>query len=706
MAAAAPQPPQGPSSYRQYYGDNAKDPHGGDYGPLLSAFRAEDNPANAGALFASVLGSDPHHSSAFITVREEGGDCFFQLIHAVAKYPSIIGLPTPWDGKAYATTGDVVEGMTTVVQLPETAFEFSHAGLYENVPATVQRARELLVDNPDEPFVGPFADEDAQIRAIRTRTYFPLPHRYVPRILSRRLSVRDGFLDLTAAIEANGDDGPCSGLMEWLLLAITRSGANGSPNLVSAHPIVPLADESLLKHRKKVVVGHLPGLTTAGGPTAPVLTGLVGDLVQEQRQAREEAQARATLAAAPKSVAKALGAEVASTLLSVCQVASEDDLPAVWRQLAAAGKKDRQALEQALLQKARDLRMAEVAPVATPDLVKRVIGLQWAGMGIDDLSEGIQPFSVVLPDYVGSNAGVEAQRLAEAYDIMATTGTTTTLQDAQVMKTGKAIIPVDFSEARAHLVATMLLWSVLVGEEHPFVLAYGRFLRTYTGREYSFQNRLRGLGTSAPPAALFLRYVQLRTVTYWRAALNYRELPSAPNFLDLLDKVEMQDRSWIPNLPTKYWKPVMKPKDAGHWAGSISFPPGLDESSISTGGSRGTMSSLGQSTGTGSSGQSTGTGASGQSKEERTPQQPATNPAINAIFAPFAEKIRRMTFREAMAKGGGVPTVERQGKTVSMCLSYHLGGKCWSGCGRRDDHAAHTAEEDARLQAWCQTAYA
>jgi hypothetical protein len=68
-----------------------------------------------------------------------------------------------------------------------------------------------------------------------------------------------------------------------------------------------------------------------------------------------------------------------------------------------------------MLSKARDINMAEVAPVATLDLVKKVIGfLQWHGLNADDLSEGIQPFSIVLHDYVGSEAGVEAQRLAEA----------------------------------------------------------------------------------------------------------------------------------------------------------------------------------------------------------------------------------------------------------------------------------------------------
>ncbi|MBV5276518.1 hypothetical protein JZU56_01370, partial [bacterium] len=122
------------------------------------------------------------------------------------------------------------------------------------------------------------------------------------------------------------------------------------------------------------------------------LADAVSLMVTEQRLARTEAQVRAEHDRAPKTVAKAIGQESTTTLMALCQVGSEADLPKFWNDLAAAGKRDRQALEQAMLSKARDINMAEVAPVATPDLVKKVIGLQWHGLNADDLSEGIQPF--------------------------------------------------------------------------------------------------------------------------------------------------------------------------------------------------------------------------------------------------------------------------------------------------------------------------
>jgi len=317
-------------------------------------------------------------------------------------------------------------------------------------------------------------------------------------------------------------------------------------------------------------------------------------------------------------------------------------------------------------------------------------------MSSDDLGEGIQPFSIVLPDYAHSDVGLEAQRLTQTYDIIAD-GTTTTLQDASVVKTTKVNIPVEFSKAWAHLVALKFVWSVLLGDQHPFVHSYGEFLRTYSRREYSYQTRLRGLGTAAPPAPLLLCYVQLQTVTYWRQALSYCRLPPPPNFLKVLDKIEMQDHSWLPQLPYKYWKPLLKPTSGdnlGSTISSLTFP--------STGSSSGGTSSSRGSDRPGTR----GTGSSGPGNDTAPAWVPAQNPGVNAIFDPFKERIQSMAIKDAMAKGGAPPTIERDGKRSPMCLSYQLKGLCWSGCRHSDNHGTHSADKDNALLNWCQATYA
>jgi hypothetical protein len=236
----------------------------------------------------------------------------------------------------------------------------------------------------------------------------------------------------------------------------------------------------------------------------------------------------------------------------------------------------------------------------------------------------------------------------------------------------------------------MILWAVILGDDHPFTLAYGSFLQSYSAREYSYQTRLKALDTSAPLPALLLRYVQLRMVTYWRKAVNYRSLPPPPNFEEVLDKLEMHDRNWIPQLPYKYWKPLVKPIPDGSLSGSTTVS-GLTAASTSRGSG-------------GGGGITSGPSGSGKSLD-RSKQTPAKSPAVAACFAPYTEHIQATTIKAAMTKGGTPPTVERNGRAQPVCLSYHLKGECWSGCARADDHGPHTQEEDNALLNWCQAAY-
>lgn len=706
-APAGPTAPTGPRNYSEFYGHEERDPYAGDYAALMAQFRTNNNAPPGEALRNLVGNSDTSYPAAFLGLyKDEVGEARYRVIHAVARFPRMIGRATAWDDMQFGFAGDVFEGSATTVAVPANAFDF-HRGqmLRENVPSNLTRARELLDQSPDEDFLGPFADEDAGIKQAITRTLVPLPHRYVRLLLDRQPRAREGFIDLASVILANGDEVACAPLVDWLLLSIVREQATAAPRVAQDPLVAPVADRALLSHRRDLMRKHLPGLDngSTSGPllaTQQLLASHVSNMVDEQRLARDEATARAAQARAPKTVAAALGAETAQTLLAICGVTEESDLPPFWAALAAAGKRDRQALEQALLGKARSLGMAEAAPVATPDLTKKVSGLQWAGLNSEDLAEGIQPFTIVLTDYTGSDAGIEAKRLADTYDIMTEGTTSSSLEDAKTLKSSKEVIPIDLSEARAHLVSLMILWSTLLGDGHPFVTAYGTFVRNYMSREYSYQTRLRNLGSTAPISAVFLRFVQLRTVHYWRRALSQRALPNAPEFDQVLEKLDLQDKSWIPALPHKYWKPLEKPPAPA--APALGSGEDLRDILSSLGWGQGPPSM----SGTSASGSSAATGASGKGTKKTGEQTPANNPSVSKIFDPFIPKVIRLTIRDAITKGGPPPVVTRNGQELPMCLSYHLKGTCWSGCSRRHDHGAHSDEEDALLLNWCQAAYA
>ena len=73
------------------------------------------------------------------------------------------------------------------------------------------------------------------------------------------------------------------------------------------------------------------------------------------------------------------------------------DLPEMWSDLAAnGGKRDRDLIEMSFRNTAAELGMADLTPVVTPSLAKKITGLRFVGADLDNLNEGINPFSIVI----------------------------------------------------------------------------------------------------------------------------------------------------------------------------------------------------------------------------------------------------------------------------------------------------------------------
>lgn len=383
-------------------------------------------------------------------------------------------------------------------------------------------------------------------------------------------------------------------------------------------------------------------------------------LTQQHRLVHKEARERALEAKAPKSLSDILGPEATQTLMAVCHAEEESELPPFWKQLAVAGlKRDRLTLQEALRAKGRARGVVAGVPIATPNLIKKITGLHWAGLNIDDLSEGLQPFVIVLLDNANADVGVEAQRRADTYDIILQEGSTSTsYQDAQALKVSKAVIPRDVNDACAQLLATLLLWAVLVGDNHPFVYALGTLVNHFGDGEQRFRHLLQALPTEVPPGALVLRFVQIKIVNCWREALQTRALPDPPKFSSkVLSKLLEKDMSWIRPVPTQYWKPVARTVTTG---------------SLSQGGSNASRNSEGS--GVSSLGTPTALGTNPSRGSDNRGQSQAKNPSISRVFEAFRDKIKSMTLKEAINRGGSPPTVEHNGAKTPMCLAYHLKG--------------------------------
>ena len=103
-------------------------------------------------------------------------------------------------------------------------------------------------------------------------------------------------------------------------------------------------------------------------------------------------------------------------------MANEGLLPDLWTELAGAnGKRDRETIDMVFRQIANGLHQPELAPVVTPALAKKISTLRLAGTNLDDLSEGVQPFVIVIMDHTtssGESAYHDAITAANDYDDM------------------------------------------------------------------------------------------------------------------------------------------------------------------------------------------------------------------------------------------------------------------------------------------------
>ena len=180
--------------------------------------------------------------------------------------------------------------------------------------------------------------------------------------------------------------------------------------------------------------------------------------------------------------------------------------------------------------------------------------MDWAGVNMEDLSLGIQPFAIVLRNYISdeTTVGAEAQEFATQYDTVMD-GASTTLADAKVFKSSKAVLPSNMVDARAHLEALMILWTTLLGATHPFVTAYADFLNDLVRRERQVVAALTNLDRPQPKSWLFLRFVHIKTYVYWDTARAIRSLPPPPNFAGVINQLLKRSTSWVPELPVKYW---------------------------------------------------------------------------------------------------------------------------------------------------------
>jgi hypothetical protein len=282
------------------------------------------------------------------------------------------------------------------------------------------------------------------------------------------------------------------------------------------------------------------------------MANYIRDFVDEQRIARNKQRYRYEASRAPKSPSQYWPPESCADLMLLCGVDHEDELPELWRMSASAGKRDRIAVERAIQNTARRLGVGGSAPVVTPDLTKRLMGLMFSGSDPDDLAEGIQPFSMVITDHRSSatrQAAEQARHQSRNYDLITSGETNTTLSDAHRLRgSTKVNVNLDSIHCDSILKACHIVLCSMLSSDHPVALRYEDAMDQYNNNKVMYMARIEAHCPSHPYAKV-ARYFQLRIVNWFRNMQTSKAILPPPEFVDILRKLEVDDPTWAPTIP-------------------------------------------------------------------------------------------------------------------------------------------------------------
>jgi hypothetical protein len=411
----------------------------------------------------------------------------------------------------------------------------------------------------------------------------------------------------------------------------------------------------------------------------------VGHLADQHRQFRDADEERKA-ADNTKTPDHFLGTAVES-LLRVAQVATANDLPRMWQDLAAATKKSHQ---RNIIQRAFDEALNQISPgggrayIVTPSVANKIVGLEYRMANPDALSTGLQPFILTQ---TSSSEREAAQSRVNIFDTVMGGGANASVTDAEALVSNDpAVLPRTFPQARASLTVFQAFLLATLGEAHTWTLAMRRFLLRMSAREMELEElKPRDPQYRNLVPTLIVRWIQLRwddwLQTQW---YGFGDQP-APDLTTLFSDFRV-GTAWEPTIPAQYLR--LQQPASGIPAAGVSPPPAGPPRSVPAGGA--------------------GTSSTPPGTVVRNTTYSETD--FGAYRADATVKVRDLY------NATGVPPTPisshdspanrwRPDVPLRICLSYHVKAMCNSRCGRAGDHRPLTADKRQELLAWCSVHY-
>jgi hypothetical protein len=304
---------------------------------------------------------------------------------------------------------------------------------------------------------------------------------------------------------------------------------------------------------------------------------------------------------------------------------------------------------------------ADVSPIVTPSLASKLVTFSFGHPNSDDLNEGIHPFTVGYR----SPAEADHARAQAQQHAMLMEGAAPRLADViQLASTDKARLPTTCLQAGITLESYRILLQACLGAEHPLTIEYGNFVRTWPQFAPKFEHQM---STQPLTPVLVIRWVQLR-LNFW-----FTEQAASPLCLETPDLQQLYrdfklEVPWQPSMPHAY---LVQPRPTPAPAGAPATAR-------------------------------TATAAAAAAAATTTPrtQTLVINERQQTAFLPWKEVPGTLRQYLRNPDGTAVPTLRSDAGT-EHCLSWHIRGRCNTGCACKADHKAPNAGEVTRLTAWC-----
>jgi len=590
------------------------------------------------------------------------------------------------DNKIFAVEGDVINGEASLVHLVDSHFnQLTHL---VQVPTVAHIQTQIAADNNPDFMMGPYDANDASTEAVKTRQVCIIPSKYVPHF-GQEITPRAYFAEIYPLIEANGEVDDMGPLTKYFQIAITRQTANDDTSLLQVpQPSCPPRNVALLERKQGLLKLFLTGLNhqpvNAAGEAVAASVASIREVMVSQSQKEEDRKAKKK-----DSIVEDFMAHRFITLLNLCGINHEAQLPTIWKLLAEAKDKNKLGiLEGAIQKELRAMGQARLAEkfVLTSNYLNDILSLYWAMSTSDSLDTGSMGNPFMLGD-----TNVENQKMLNKWlEMIQSGGAAPDLAAVKQLSQMKLNLPGEDDSLR-YILRLVAVMRVCLPLGHPATTWLYKHHSDMQEFEQEWKNQSGHLGLKG---VLHLIWVGNRLSQYFRKqAVSRRLLSVYSEPSEIVDKIERQED----------WEPRISPTCINRFNLGVMMKLGQqsDDATAAT-----DMSSL-----SGASSQGTGgtPGNGGTSGGVSTTGDRVDNTSFNtSLFSSYKQSAVKSKALRKKIEGGKLeklPDSKLGIPDLKMCLAWHTKGMCNTKCPHKADHVAYTADELAPMVTWCKDNY-